>query len=77
MAQPFLEQEITVAAPLAELRADERMPQLALAFEMDLALAGAAEPKWPMGTTIAFALTCGLALWAAIASAVHLIWQMN
>ena len=77
MARASLEQEITVAAPLAELRADERMAQLALAFEMDLALAGAGEPKWPMGYTIAFALAGGLALWAAIAGAAQLIWQMS
>ena len=77
MAHPALEQEIAVAEPLAELRADERMAQLALAFEMDLALAGADEPKWPMGYTIAFALAGGLALWAAIAGVAHLIWQMS
>ena len=71
------EPETTLTAPIAELRADERMARLAQAFEMDLAQAGAGEVKWPMGTTIAFALACGLALWGAIAGAVHFIWQMS
>ena len=77
MGQSFAEQETAVAAPVAELGADERMARLALAFEMDLAQAGASEPKWPMGYTIAFALACGLALWVAIGGAVHFIWQMH
>jgi len=52
------------------------MARLAAAFEMDLAAAGAGEPKWPM---VNYRVCPHLRSWVmgGDCGAVHLIWQMR
>jgi hypothetical protein len=59
-----------------ELRPDERMAKLALAFEMELAEPGQQEDKWPIGYGIGFAIICSAALWAAFAAVVALLMRL-
>jgi len=49
-----------------DVRPEQRMAELALAFDLELAAAEADTDKWPLGSTIAFAVSVSAALWIVI-----------
>jgi len=57
----------------ADVRGDQRMAELALALQMQLEAPEDSGEKWPLGTTLAFAISVSAALWVVIGVAAYFV----